>query len=234
MSPEGVSPRSGPPPGGPSTITGVKYQMLWCLLRAVQMHVSTVTVDDTRGMTHAGLLLEPRNGGDVQEIGKATRRVVQLKTRSSGSSWSLREVVADVLPDLYRAVDLDKRDSSYDFITEGKMGQWQDVYTFFQSLCRPAPTHNLLDALDDEQPLRFTRQQTSRQSSHSKSLPLFQSAIAYTQRTMFAEIVRSLREVKAIRDGESEEQTQRKVWSLLGGFCFRGEHSLASAIPGGR
>jgi hypothetical protein len=211
MRPSAVESRSGPPPGGPSTITGITYQMLWCLLRAVQMHVCAVTVDDTRGMTHAVLRMEPRNGGDVQEVGEATRRVVQLKTRSGGGPWSLREIVVDVLPDLYQAVDLNEIHSSYDFITEGEMGQWQDVYEFFHSLRHRDPTHNLLDVLNNEQPLKFARRKTTSHNPSDKRMQLFQSATPYTERTLFTEIVQYLREAKAVPQDESEEQTQRKV-----------------------
>lgn len=221
-----VESRSGPPPGGPSTITGITYQMLWCLLRAVQMHVCAVTVDDTRGMTHAVLRLEPRNGGDVQEVGEVTRRIVQLKTRSSGGPWSLREMVTDVLPDLYRAVDLNERHSSYSFITEGEMGQWKDVYEFFHSLRHRDPTYNLLDVLSNEKLLRFTHRQTTRHNPSDKRIQLFQSGTPYTERALFTEIVQYLRETKAIPQDESEEQTQRKAWSLLSRFCFIGGQSL--------
>jgi hypothetical protein len=136
-------------------------------------------------------------------------------------------MVADVLPDLYRAVDLNEIHSSYDFVTEGEIGQWKDVYEFFRSLRRRGPTHNLLDALNNEQPLKFTHRKMTRHNSSDKRMQLFQSATPYTERAVFTEIVQYLRETKAVPQDEPEEQTQLKVWSLLGRFCFIGGQSLA-------
>jgi len=72
------------PTGGPSTINGVLYQMLWCLLKTVRLHMSECLVDDDNGaITQAVVRLEPAGGGgDVQEITGNRRVVVQLKARS--------------------------------------------------------------------------------------------------------------------------------------------------------
>jgi hypothetical protein len=137
---------SVPAPGGQSTINGVLYQMLWCLLRAVKLYVDQVALDPAGQPNAAVLRLEPRSGGDVHEIQDAKRRVVQLKTRSHAGPWSLRDIITDVLPDLYKAVDLQQGDTCYDFVTEGKMGSWQQAYKFFQTLRerKPGNVHFLL------------------------------------------------------------------------------------------
>src|SRR5437773_2459590 len=95
------------PAGGPSTIYGIRYQMLWSLLRAVHLRFDVVARDDDAGgITAAQLILEPRGGGgDLQEVGRGRRIVQQLKAKSGGGTWSLAEIVQDILPDLYLAVD---------------------------------------------------------------------------------------------------------------------------------
>jgi hypothetical protein len=121
--------KSAAPPGGPSTINGILYQMLWCLLRAVELYVESIVTNTDNRPTAVVLRLEPRDGGDVQELGNKTRRVIQLKTRSNHRTWSLHETIKTVLPDLYRAIDSPEDDTCYDFVTEGRMGRWQEVYT---------------------------------------------------------------------------------------------------------
>ena len=54
------------PVGGPSTINGVLYQMLWCLFRTARLHVSECSVDDSSGqIARAALCLEPTLGAET-------------------------------------------------------------------------------------------------------------------------------------------------------------------------
>jgi hypothetical protein len=89
-----------PPAGGPAMMNGVAYQLLWSLLRVWKGTVCDVLEGPTdlepRGVT---VILEPPEGGDLEIPGA----VEQIKARSSGGSWSLEEVIQDVLPDLYKA-----------------------------------------------------------------------------------------------------------------------------------
>src|SRR4051812_326305 len=112
------------PAGGSATINGVLYQLLWSLLRAARLSVTSCDRDEeTDRLRSAILVLEPLGGGgDLQEIGHGSRIVEQVKARPGGSTWSLREVVEEVLPDLYCAVGPDKPASTYRFATEGRMG----------------------------------------------------------------------------------------------------------------
>ncbi len=146
--------------GGASTINGIHYQMLWCLFRVARLHIGSLAYDTTsQEVTQATLRLEPRGGGgDLQEITASRKVVAQLKARSDEGTWSLREIIEQVLPDLYLATDSGASETDYQFITEGRMGAWSPVYAFFQSLSgRPAPAGNVLDALDDTKEVPFHR-----------------------------------------------------------------------------
>ena len=99
------------PAGGPATIYGILYQMLWCLLQAAKVHVEEFArIPETSIPDRARLVLEPEGGGgDIQQ----GPRVVQLKAKTDEGPWSLQEVIAKVLPDLYRAVDLARDERTY-------------------------------------------------------------------------------------------------------------------------
>src|SRR5690348_14374460 len=96
---------SRPTAGGSATVNGVLYQMLCSLLRAVKVYTQAPERSPQDGaFTQAVLILEPRQGGgDVQERRGRSRVVEQIKARPDGGAWSLREVVEEVLPDLYLA-----------------------------------------------------------------------------------------------------------------------------------
>lgn len=207
-----------PPSGGSSTVWGILYQMLWCLLRALRLDVTGVEEDGDGHIRQVVLRLEPRSGGDVEELGP-TRRVIQLKTRSGGRTWSLRDVIVDVLPDLYKAVDLGADHSAYDFVTDAGMGRWGDVYAFFGSLRFRIPGDDPFAELDDQAEMRFAGQGMSaaRQTS-----PLFWTALRYSQRSLFEHVVNHLRSTSAVPDDEDVQLTRTKVWHLLGRFNFVG------------
>src|SRR5579871_5526013 len=137
------------PAGGPATINGIVYQLLWSLLRSSQIHVerTDLSPDATSG-TSVTLILEPvGGGGDIQEHTPDGRRIQQLKAGTH--SWSLQDIVADVLPDLYLEVDIDRSERSYEFVTEGWRGNWKEACDFFGSLnIRQCPDSDVLDALD--------------------------------------------------------------------------------------
>ncbi len=207
-----------PPAGGPSTVWGILYQMLWSLLRALRLEVSGVEEDGYGHIRQAVLRLEPRSGGDLEELGP-TRRVIQLKTRSGGRTWSLRDVIVDVLPDLYKAVDLDVHNTAYEFVTDAEMGRWGDVYAFFRSLRTRDPGDDPLAGLDDQVELRFAGlgRSASRQAS-----PPFWTAPRYSERSLFEHVVNHLRGTSAVPGDEVVEVTRKKLWHLLGRFNFVG------------
>lgn len=211
-------PVTAPPPGGPSTVRGILYQMLWCLLRALRVNVTGVEQDGDGDIRKVVLRLEPRSGGDVEELGP-TRRVIQLKTRSGGRTWSLSDVIVDVLPDLYKAVDLGADDSVYEFVTEAEMGRWGDVYAFFGSLRTRVPGDDPLAQLDDQTELRFAGK---RIGASSQASPPFWTEKRYSQRSLFEHIVDHLRQTSAVPKNERVELTRKKMWHLLGRFKFVG------------
>jgi hypothetical protein len=118
--------------GGSATINGVLYQMLYSLLTAIKhkIQVKTPLKHNASGIT---ILLEPQcGGGDIQTLSKDFYIVEQIKSKSTGTTWSLKQIIEDVLPDLFLAVDLNKTNTKFRFVTEGKMGKWASIYKYFQ------------------------------------------------------------------------------------------------------
>ena len=65
------------PAGGPSTINGVLYQMLWALYQLGTLTAKSAVVDNSTGqLTDVTIVLEPIDGGDQQEI-QGNRRIVE-------------------------------------------------------------------------------------------------------------------------------------------------------------
>ncbi len=214
------------PPGGPSTINGVLYQMLWTLLKTTHLHASGCIADAQTGrITQSTLRLEPRGGGgDLQVIGESCRVIQQLKAKSDEGTWSLADVVKSVLPDLYLAVDLTAPDTGYEFVTEGRIGRWKDVYKFFHSLNRRVcPDDNVLAALDDTKALKLGISNRSREKS-AEVVP-FWTQRSYTERRLFERIVQEVRNRKAV-ETEPVATTHRKLWNLLGHFRFVGDQTM--------
>jgi hypothetical protein len=197
------------PAGGSATINGVLYQLLWSLLRAARLSVTTCDRDEENDRLRSAILvLEPLGGGgDLQEIGTASRIVEQVKARSGGSTWSLSEVVEEVLPDLYCAVGPDELASTYRFVTEGRIGRWEEVYSFFKGLSnQECPATDVLSVLDDKNELSFAGGTTNLPGGRR------------TQRRVFEWIVESLRKRPSVQVREPEETTRRNLWHLLARF----------------
>jgi hypothetical protein len=191
------------PAGGPATINGVLFQLLWSLLRAARLSLSECDRDEETGQLRSAILvLEPLGGGgDLQEIGQGGRIVEQVKARTGGSTWSLREVVEGVLPDLYCAVGPGEPPSNYRFVTEGRMGRWEAVYSFFNSLSsQECPTSDVLSALDDKDELLFAGGTTDMPGGRR------------TQRRVFEWIVGTVRRRPSVQDREPEEV---RAWNEL-------------------
>lgn len=202
--------------GGSANISGVVYQMLWCLLRALQIRVKAPF--DSNARTEALLVLEPKGGGGDVRVGSD---VEQLKAKSDAGKWSLQTVITDVLPDLFMAVGDGARSTRYRFVTEGTLGDWDEVYRFFRRLGNVEPPAGILSQLDDKVPLRFL---TTRRKSQveSKDSSLFTEQ-EYPERAMFCLIAKVLKERPAIKKlALSDTELQRRLWRLLGAFEFVG------------
>ena len=125
--------KRGIKPGGASTINGVLYQMLYSLLKVIS-HKATVLTRSENDNSKITLLLEPLDGGDIQSIKQSETIVEQIKARSTGTTWSIREIIDEVLPDLFLAVDSSKPNMRFRFVAEGRMGDWQGILDFFENI----------------------------------------------------------------------------------------------------
>ncbi|MFO0906910.1 MAG: hypothetical protein U0794_00870 [Isosphaeraceae bacterium] len=151
----------------------------------------------------------------------------QLKSRSGGGTWTLREVVELVFPDLYLAVDLTQEANNYVFVTEGRIDGWRDIYdSFFRSLAsRTPPTGDVLSALDDSKPLGVVKRK-SRQRKAGKDP--FWADDDYTERQLFERIVAEIRKKEKIQKNESVETTRRKLSHLLSRFSVLENQTMKS------
>jgi hypothetical protein len=121
-------------PGGSANINGILYQLLRTLGEAVEIRLNNCGVEGDE-LEKALLIVEPVDGGDLQLRLAKTKRVEQIKAKSGGGTWSLKSVVENVLPDLYRGVcDSCDGDVEFVFTTEGRIGNWKETLAFFQSV----------------------------------------------------------------------------------------------------
>ena len=202
--------------GGAATCRGIWYQALWCVLQATSARILRTPDSTCENDTDLQLVLEP-SGGDALLERPDHRRVVQLKTRSSGT-WSLKQVVEQVLPDLYRAVDLgDAGEASYEFVTEGGMGQWGQVCRFFESLGERFPAR----APEAQFSKAYEGLDNTCQMTFGGSQGEFWKE-GCTERAVFDRIVDHLRTKPGV-DAAPIEETRRKAWHLLAGFRFTGD-----------
>ncbi len=185
--------------GGSATANGILYQVLGTLGHAVEITLRVTTTGED--ISAATLVIEPLGGGgDVQILAQEQRVVEQWKARSGGGTWSLTELINDVLPDLYCAVNDDV--TVYRFVTEGRIGTWKGAYSFFQGLGTPPARANVLESLDDTQQQEFSAGQM------------------LTERQLFLRVVDVMRCRPSVSE-EPLEQTHRKVWQLLSRFEIR-------------
>ena len=208
---------SAAPTAGAATAAGVLYQATWAVLQLAQSKVAHRKANGDLQLT-----LEPKGGGGdvVLRIGPA-RRVVQLKTLSRGT-WSLKDIVVDVLPDLYRAVDVAEDSVRYEFVTEGGRGNWDEPERTFKTLAkRLADAGNdvpTADAqLDAAQPIRF-----------GGSGGDFWQPTGMSLKGLIDRVVAHLRADGGPAEGEPADVTRRKVWHLLARFEFDGGHTQAA------
>ena len=152
----------------------------------------------------AQIIIEPVGGGGDTRIESGRKRIVeQWKAKSNQGSWSLKEVISGVLPDLYRAVDLtdEERETEFRFVTEGHRGNWKKAEQLFRDFGEGRPPEEPFAALDDEQEYKYFQNR-----------PL-------TNRGLFRHIYDDLRtHPDIIKDNEME--CARKLWYLLARFTM--------------
>lgn len=206
------------PAGGSATINGVLYQLFWSLLRASRVRLESVYRDDSGDFEQVTLTMEPAGGGGDLVVAEGAERVIeQLKARPDGSTWSLREFVEGVIPDLYIGCLGSEVRSTFRFITEGRIGQWESVYKFFQSLRgRTCPEDDPLSGLDSEMTLPFGGHRRAGDGN------AFWNESSYTEASLFERIVVEVRKRRAVSEREEESATRRMLWYVLGNFEFVG------------
>lgn len=140
--------------GGAATHYGILYQVM----NSADVALSVQTTGDATDPDAVTLLVEPRGGGgDVVAEVPQGRTVYQFKARSDRGTWSLNQIIDDVLPDLFKAVPLNPAGdgSEYVFVTEGREGDISEAKEFFRELGRDSIPGDPLNALDDVDPIRF-------------------------------------------------------------------------------
>lgn len=169
--------------GGSANISGILFQVLWSVLRALRVRLNAPI--DAEVLPDALLIFEPRDGGDLQLHGGVTE-VDQVKAKADHGTWSLQTTICDVLPDLFKAVPGDGSPARrFRFVTEGTMGRWSEAYRFFRRLgSARRPTTNVLAGLDDVRSIGFQR---------SPSITGFFPELSYTERTLFLRIAAELK-----------------------------------------
>ena len=207
--------------GGPSTINGIVYQMLWAMQTLGSFRANSTLAPDG-SIAEATLVLEPLDGGDQQQYEGGHRIVVQLKSRSDGRTWSLQEVIRDVFPDLYRAVELANRPTEFQFVTDGERGNWAAAETFFASLRGRVSDQDLKAKLNDRDPINFARKT---RVITTTGQPSFWESGPYTELRLFNRIVKWLHELH-VNEERPIEEVERKLSVLLSGFRFRGGHTM--------
>lgn len=78
----------------------------------------------------------------------SVRRVIQLKSRFDGGTWSFLRVVKEVFPDLFHAVDAEVGSTTFEFVTEGRIGGWKKLEAWLRSL-QNLPVENATDLLPE-------------------------------------------------------------------------------------
>jgi len=202
--------------------------MLWCLLRSLQLRIGRPI--SASGGTSGLLVLEPKNGGgDVRVISEVTE-IDQLKSKSDLGTWSLQSVISNVLPDLFLAVDDDVVGSTrFRLITEGRIGDWEEVYSFFKSFSTRSFLPENLDCFDETKivPFRFRKRDPDTQQDGTEKP--FYSKNEYSERNLFQLIEEKLLLEQRIRKLQlSPNAFRTRLLTLLENFDFLGNQTVAS------
>jgi hypothetical protein len=196
--------------GGSENLRGIHYQLLRSLFQANR--ILNLKLENSDEPRWSKLVIEPRDGGDLQIEAPDVIDVEQMKVRSQGP-WPLYEVIHEVLPDLYQAF---ASRSPYRpvrearFVTDAGRGQWREVEDFFRSLEPCEPGLELPAArLDDSVLLRV--------NASKLRAAMTEKGLGFTKRGLFLYIARII--TKSEVDPGPQEQCW--VWELLRAFRFQ-------------
>jgi hypothetical protein len=189
--------------GGSATINGILYQVLACLDWATELSINAAA--DQNDLSQARLIIEPAGGGGDLRVHAGQKRVVeQWKAKSNYGTWSLNQVIEEVIPDLCLAAENNiHKNTEYRFVTEGRKGTWKEAYNFFRSLRSKTFQNDPLDALDAKAVIKFFPSDSQ----------------ACTEHDLFQMIVLEARKRHAVK-AEPELDTRKKVWDVLANFQF--------------
>lgn len=193
------------PIGGAATFYGILFQILGSLEWASRLALTRPSSDSVQ------LVLEPSDGGDIQVHLPGKRIVEQWKSKADNKTWAISALIEKVLPDLYRAVDLDRKDDDYIFRTEGQKGSWKKLESFLKVLKGTTPPEDIISTLDDTTEINFSR------------------GLHLTQRAMFLHICKKIRSHAEFKT-DTDTLTYRKVWRLLANFSFDGNIQIKELI----
>ena len=195
--------------GGSAAINGFLYQILANLGNISKFHLSFVRDKNTEDIESARLILEPKGGGgDARYEYGGIRIVEQYKTRSGNRKWSLDDLIHDVLPDLFRAVDAKRLDEKckFRFVTNGRFGRLVHFERFLQTFSSQKVPTNPISALDD------------------KNVSKFFNNDSCTARELFLRIAVAIKP----KDGSTDMITHyQKLWHLFANFEMEYEISAS-------
>lgn len=202
-------------PGGPAALTGFLYQILANLDHVARAQWPTAANGAPDTLT---VVLEPA-AGDAQYLrsGEQNRLVEQYKTRSGGGTWSVRTLVDEVLPDLFKAVAVGQP-ATYRFVTDGREGKWRELRRVCQLLHREDSQSQPGASLDDSQQRRFFND-TSPSTKKSKQREAWE--LPKTDLAFFEYVCRVL-VTASTTDGASHA---KRVRQLLAGLELNAEAS---------
>jgi hypothetical protein len=112
--------------GGPAAVYGILYQVVGALHWAT-VRLSNVRLNGTDELEEVTITLEPERGGDLQVCSSNCRVIEQWKTRRTKSNWTVREVMSDVVPNLYLAADCIEESCTFRFVSNAAVADWSEV-----------------------------------------------------------------------------------------------------------
>lgn len=197
--------------GGSENLRGIHYQLLRSLFHANR--ILDLELEESSEPRWSKLVLEPRDGGDLQLEAPDAIDVEQMKVRST--PWPLYDVIHEVLPDLYRAfVGRSPRRPIREarFVTDAPRGRWKEAEDFFRSL-EPCETGGGPPSarLDDDCPLELQARKIKDEVE--------KGGLHFTKRGLFlyiCHVVTGSEDLSAAPD----HQVQLWVWDLLRAFRF--------------
>jgi hypothetical protein len=187
--------------GGASTHYGILHQVLSGLAHTFRV---------TTGQKNVSVTVEPAgSGGDLVEEGAGLRRVYQYKARADRSTWSLKQLVDGVFPDLLRAVPDDGTPTEYIFVTEGSAGDLDELWRLKSELEGHAVSDDPLKNLGTVRRHFFPK----------PSAPI-------TAKQFFQRVAKAAYK-QSPKDGAAKAHQDLTIWRLLANFRIETESFAA-------